>query len=101
MKKRTNRTNNTTPLKEAFDDMLNSYHLKKKYKEMKLISSWESVMGAPIASRTSKIYIKEGKLFVQLTSAPLKKELAMGKTRILDLLEKEMEERVVNEIFFL
>jgi predicted nucleic acid-binding Zn ribbon protein len=68
---------------------------------MRLISSWEVLMGKPIAARTSKIYINNKTLFVQITSAPLKKELSMSKRRILELLEREGGKGIVEDIHFL
>ena len=90
-----------TPLKEAMNQMFKEFRLARRFNEARLISSWENIVGHPIASRTSNIYIKDKKLFVKLSSAPLKKELSMSKQRILELLEKEAGKGVVEDIFFL
>lgn len=85
---------------EAMSDLLKEFKIEDKYVESQLIDSWEKVMGAPIATRTSKIYISQKVLFVHLTSAPLRQELEMSKDRVLDLLEKEMGSRVVDKVVF-
>ena len=95
------RNSKATPLKEAMNEMFQKFHLSKKFDEMKLISSWESIMGKSIASRTSTIYIKDKVLFVKLSSAPLKNELLISKIKILELLEKEGAKGVVEDIRFL
>jgi predicted nucleic acid-binding Zn ribbon protein len=95
------RSSQATPLKEALNDMFQKYRLSNKFNEMKLIGSWESIMGKPIASRTSKIYIKDKTLFVKLSSAPLKNELLISKNKILELLEKEGAKGVIEDIRFL
>ena len=97
----TTRNSQATPLKDALNDMFQKYKLSRKFNEMKLISSWESIMGKPIASRTLKIYIKDKILFVKLSSAPLKSELHSSKKKILELLEKEGARGVVEDIRFL
>ena len=78
--------------------MLKRFRIEGKFDETKLISQWEKVMGAPIAKRTTKIYIRNKKLFVHLSSAPLKHELNMSRDRILVLLTKELGKPIVNEV---
>ena len=90
-----------TPIREAMNKMFNEYRLTKRFSEMKLVGSWEKIMGKPIAARTSKLSIKEKTLFVKLSSAPLKKELSMSKNRILELLEREGGKGIIKDIHFL
>ena len=85
-------------LGDAIQNMLNSFKISDKFNETDLISSWARIMGEPIAKRTSKIYIRDKKLYVHLTSAPLKHELSMSRDKILVLLTKEIGKPVVNEV---
>ena len=78
--------------------MLKAFKIEDRFHESNLVNSWEKVMGAPIAKRTSKLYIREKKLYVHLTSAPLKHELSMSRDKILVLLTKEFGESVINEV---
>ncbi|MBV6643966.1 MAG: DUF721 domain-containing protein [Cyclobacteriaceae bacterium] len=87
--------------KKAFNHFLEEENISQSYKERLLISSWGKIMGKPIASRTSKIFIKDRVMFVKLTSAPLKQEMTISKAKILALLEKEMDEKVVEDVRFL
>jgi predicted nucleic acid-binding Zn ribbon protein len=84
----------------AFRNMLNEYKLDSKYSAMMIKASWEKLMGKPIASRTQQISLNNRKLRVKLTSAPLKHELNMSKTRVLELLEKEFGKGVIEEVVF-
>ena len=88
-------------IKGAFQHMLNEYKLDSRYTATVIKGSWEKLMGKPIASRTSQITLKNGKLRVKLTSAPLKHELNMSKSKILELLETEFGQGVVKEIIFI
>lgn len=83
---------------DAINSMLEAFRISDKFNETDLVSSWAKVMGEPIAKRTSKIYIRDKKLYVHLTSAPLKHELSMSRDKILVLLTKEMGKPVVNEV---
>jgi len=100
-KEYTARRADTYTLKEALNELLNAYKLRGKYHETYLISSWSRIMGAAIANRTGKIYITNKKLFVHITSAPLKNELAMSKSKIIEILNREAREEVVQDVVFL
>lgn len=82
----------------AIQDFLKAFKIEDRFAETNLINSWERVMGAPIAKRTEKIYIRDKKLFVYLTSAPLRHELNMQRDKILVMLTKEFGQPIVNEV---
>ncbi|ELR69690.1 hypothetical protein C900_04667 [Fulvivirga imtechensis AK7] len=88
-------------LKSAITEMLNTYNLKRKYDAANVIASWEKLMGKTIANRTGKIFVKKQVLFVEIQSAPLKHELNMSKSKILDIFKREFGEGVVDEVIFM
>ncbi len=92
------RKNEPTDLGSAIKEMLQAYKIEGRFHESNLINSWEKVMGSPIAKRTSKIYILNKKLFVHLTSAPLKHELNMSRDKVLVMLTKEFGDSIINEV---
>jgi hypothetical protein len=95
------RHSQTLSLKEIIDQLLNTYKLRGKFNETHLITSWEKIMGKSIASRTTRLYIKEKKMYIKLNSAPLKNELNMSKSKVLELLYAELGEKVIEEVIFL
>jgi len=101
MKKKDPRTSDTTTLKEGFSNLLNKYNLETKFDEHHLINSWSRLLGDPVGNRTEKIFIKEKKLFVKLSSSPLRQELSMSKSKILELFHKEFGHTIVEDIVFL
>lgn len=88
-------------IKAAFEDMLETYRIKNKFSEAQIVSSWDKLMGKTIASRTLRVFIKEKKLFVELTSAPLKQELLHSKERIIEIFKENYGEGIISEIVFL
>ncbi len=94
------RTSDTTPLKEAIDKMLRSFRIKDKLEEYELKSSWEEMMGRPIARRTEKMYIKNHVLYVKLSSAPLRQELMNGREKVLNIIQKKFGKKLIKEILF-
>jgi len=91
---------NSHTFTSAFRNFLKNEKIDSKYREKLLVESWETLMGKPIASRTSNIYINNKVLIVKLTSAPLKQELINNKEKVQELLEKDFGD-LFDEIKFL
>ena len=91
---------NIKRLSEAIADYLKFLKIEGKLQETDLIRSWERVMGKTIARETEKIYIKNSVLHVHLKSAALRNELAMMKSKVLDLLNEGRETPVVRDVTF-
>jgi len=89
------------PLKEGLEALVKAYRLRGKLNEVTVVASWEKVMGKAVALKTQEVYVNQGRLFVRLTSAPLKHELVMAKTRVAELINAEVGEVVVKEVIFL
>lgn len=83
------------------NELLETYRIQSKFDATRLTSSWERLMGTPIARRTKRVFVKDRRLFVELTSAPLKHELTLSKSTILNILEKEFGQKMVDDIIFL
>nr|WP_304608491.1 DUF721 domain-containing protein [Pontibacter anaerobius] len=81
--------------------LMQAYRLDGKLSEVQLVQNWEKIMGKPIALKTQQLYFKDGKLFVKLTSAPLKHELNMSKSKVIEILNTEAGNNVVKDIIFL
>jgi predicted nucleic acid-binding Zn ribbon protein len=94
------RKKDATPLADAFQDLLKSYRLEDTFQEKLLLASWPTLMGKTIADRTANLYIKDKKLFVKITSGPVKKELQLNKSKVMALIETEVGKGVVEEIIF-
>ena len=98
--KKSNRKNDTESVKDAIESMLDSYKLRGKFDQTKLIGSWESLMGKPIARRTEKLYVKDKVLFVKLNSAPLRQELTMKKSKVLEIIHENFNKELVVDVLF-
>jgi hypothetical protein len=92
------RNTRTVSLNEALDGFLESYNLRAKFNETGLITSWEKIMGKTIASRTEKIYIKDKTLFLKISSSPLRQELLLAKSHLIKLINKEMNQELIDDV---
>ena len=95
MKKR-----NTLTIGEAIKEYLQAMRIDGKLKEVRLINSWEEVMGKSIAKVTRKIYINNSILFVLLSSAVVRSELLMLKTGIIKAMNDKAGEKIIDDIVF-
>lgn len=86
---------------DAIRELLDVYHIKGKFSQAEVKSSWERIMGKPISTRTKKLFFKKNVLFVELTSAALKQEMNMSKSKVLQLLQNEFGKSTVEEIIFI
>ncbi len=87
-----------SPLRELIDKMLRSYGLGSKLDEVKLLKCWEDVVGPMISKHTKNIYFKEGNLYVELDSAPLKQELNFAKSKLIEKLNQQMGKSIVQKL---
>ena len=89
---------NEYTLKEAIEEMMRTYRLQGKVDEMKLIGSWEKIMGPAIAKYTRKIHIDNRVLYVELNSAALRQELSYGRSKMVKMLNEEAGGSVIDDI---
>jgi predicted nucleic acid-binding Zn ribbon protein len=95
------RNNHTAPLKEVFEELLEAYRLKDTFSEKTVIQEWEQLMGKTVASRTQHLSIRQKVLYAKISSGPLKKEMMLNKSKILQLIERKYGKGVVNDVAFL
>ena len=100
-KEKASRKPGITPLKEAISQMLDAYRLKNSFDETYLAAHWSTIMGQPIASRTTKVYVKDGVLFLQIESAPLRDELVRAKHKIIELINREVKADLIRDVVFI
>ncbi len=88
-------------LKQAFSRMIEQSSFGKQYYRILAVEAWRKLMGETVARRTSRIFLKNGQLFVELTSAPLRQELFLIREQIVARVNEEVGKSVVNELVFL
>ena len=74
--------------------------LETPLNEKRLIDSWSEVMGSSIASMSKALYIKNQVLYVEVTSAPLRQQLMMGRQQLVNKLNQQVGAQVITNIIF-
>jgi predicted nucleic acid-binding Zn ribbon protein len=91
----------TTTLGQAIEALLEQYKLKAKFEETSIEAQWQKLMGDVIASRTKRVYVSEGKLFLEIESPALRQELVLARNKIIEMINRELKREVVSEVVFL
>lgn len=89
---------NDQSLKDAINELLNSYHLKEKVNEMRLVNKWEELFGKTISKHTQKIFVNNKKLYLTISSAPLRQELLYSREKIVQRINESIEKDFIKEV---
>ena len=89
---------NDQSLSDILKAFVNQKKVKPKIYQKKVEEIWAQRMGKSINQYTSNLKLRKDVLFVTLTSAPLKKELSMGKEKIKRLINDELGEEYIKEV---
>ncbi|WP_183576015.1 DUF721 domain-containing protein [Mucilaginibacter sp. X5P1] len=95
------RKTNDKSLKEAIEQMLNVYKIKRKFEETSIVAVWPELVGKSVANRTKELYISNKKLFLRIESSVIKNELMMMRSQIIGKINDKAKEILVDEIIFL
>jgi predicted nucleic acid-binding Zn ribbon protein len=92
---------NDKTLKEAIEQMLQVYKIKRKYEETGITSAWPELVGKSVANRTKELFINDKKLFVRIESSVIKNELLLMRAQIIEKINDRANAKIVEEIIFL
>lgn len=88
-------------IKQAIDQLLDTYKIRKKFDETAVVSAWPEVMGTAIANRTQNVYVRDRRLYVKIESAVVKNELVLMRSQILARLNEHVGQVVVDDLVIL
>lgn len=92
---------NDKTIKEAIEQMLQVYKIKRRFDETAIIAHWPELVGRPVANRTREIYISNKKLFVRIESSVVRNDLMMIRSQIIEKINEQAKQVLVEEIIFL
>jgi predicted nucleic acid-binding Zn ribbon protein len=92
---------NDKSLKEAIEQMLQVYKIKRRYDETSVVAHWPELVGKSVANRTKELFIHDKKLFLRIESSVIKNELMLMRTQIIGKINEDAKAVLVEEIVFL
>ncbi len=93
-------SHNEQPLEQAIREFLKVYNLDSRLDEVKLINSWEGVVGKMVSKHTNNLYIRRQILYVHLDSDALRNELSYAKSLLIQRLNESVEKILIKDIVF-
>ena len=92
---------NDKSLKEAIEQMLHVYKIKRKFDETGIIASWPQLVGKSVANRTKELFIHDKKLFLRIESSVIKNELVLMRMQIINKINEDAKSILIEDIIFL
>ena len=92
---------NDKSLKEAIEQMLQVYKLRRRFDETSLVPAWPELMGKAIANRTKQLYVRDRRLYIRVESSVIKNELMMMRSKIIEKMNEYAGSRVIDEVILL
>lgn len=94
------RNSNEENINDVWLKLIKSYGLARNYEEYQITQAYHKLMGKAISKYTDDLFYKEHRLYVRLTNAVIREELSMGKTKFIEMINKELGEELVLDVVF-
>ncbi len=91
---------NESSLKDVLQQLFDAYGWTEKMDGVRIINSWEKVVGSIFAKHTTNLNVKNKKLYVKLDSSVLRSDLYMERSQLVKKLNDEIGKKVIDEIIF-
>ena len=86
-------------ISDLTSEIYKSEKISRKIDSIEILNSWNQITNKLIQDRTEKVYVSEKrKVFIKVSSAPLRNELENNKKKLLKELQKRHNS--IEEIFF-
>ncbi|MDH6303965.1 putative nucleic acid-binding Zn ribbon protein [Parabacteroides sp. PF5-5] len=93
------RRRNTQSIGEVLKDFLaDNAELHKQVLEIRIQRAWGEVLGPMIKQYTRNLYVKNGVLYVSLTSSVLRNELILNREKLMKSLNDYAGSNVIRDI---
>jgi ketopantoate reductase len=92
------RKNNNLNMGEALQEFIKVNKLEKGIDKVDAQEAWKKLMGNGVANYTTAVELRNGTLFVALSSSVLREELSLGKSKIIAMLNEELNKELVKKL---
>lgn len=92
------RLSNEASISEVLQNIIENNKLQFGINEVEVRTAWRILMGNGVNSYTQDLVLKGTTLYVSLSSAVLREELLHGKSKIIKMLNEELQREVVTNL---
>ena len=89
---------NDQPLGEVIQQWLNDSRMREKLNEKKLIAGKEEIFGKAISKYIERLFVKQKKLYLKLSSAQLRQELLFRKIQLIERINEKIERGFIEDV---
>jgi len=89
---------NQQSLGEALNAFIEENKLQKGIDKVMVRKAWEKIMDNGVNNYTTAVELRNDTLFVSLSSSVLREELSHGKSRIINMINEELNKDLVKNI---
>ena len=85
---------------DVLRDLLEETSLQKRMEELKAADIWSKIVGKHLSELTSRPNVKDGVMSVGVPNASLRNELHMNRSRLKEIINKDLGKEIIKEIKF-
>lgn len=85
----------------AIGNWLKGNELTGKFLETKVLGDWKELVGPTVAKHTKKVFIDKRVLMIYVDNAPLRHQLTLSKTRLVQLVNEKAGSDLVTDCLVL
>lgn len=88
-------------VKTILSQIIKENHWENGINEAQVQNIWKDIAGNAILRYTQEIKLKHNTLTIKITSSALRQELSYKKTKLIELMNKNLNENIIKEVVFL
>lgn len=78
--------------------MLKNSGMERRFTELEIVECYNKAVGPIIVNKTTSVRVREKTLILQLNSAPLRHELSLQKTKLIQVINEQLGIPLIEEI---
>ena len=92
------RLSNQSTVGDVLKQIIQVNKLQPGMDQIDVKEAWQNLMGNGVNSYTRNVALRGSTLYVELTSSVLREELSHGKTKIIAMINEELQREVIKDV---
>lgn len=92
------RVSNQSSIGDVLRQIIQVNKLQPGMDQIDVKDAWKNLMGNGVNSYTKNVALRGSTLYVELTSSVLREELSHGKSKIITMINEELQREVIKDV---
>jgi len=88
-----------SPVGEILDQVFSRLGIDNKLRQLRVLKSWDEIVGKTLAQHSCPVAIRKGNLFVKVDSSPWLAQITYFKEKIISEFNRREGEKVIQDIY--